>query len=80
MDEFQNSDIAEVVEAGNRAANAYLEAGYVLLRVDSHTRLMERTPSQGNTSWVRRSIIYVLGRPSDVGAIERPENRREATA
>lgn len=56
------SAIAEVVEAGKRRANAYLEHGYTLLGVYPFASLQHK----GQTDFVQKSVFYVLGRTADV--------------
>ena len=73
----QYADIVEIIEAGRRGCNFYLEHGYELLRIDITTRQRFRADK---TEWTRRDHTYVLGRPRMVGHCDppRPEPKAEA--
>ncbi|HZA21922.1 MAG TPA: hypothetical protein VFA32_04855 [Dehalococcoidia bacterium] len=66
------ADICEIVECRVSYANQCLDAGYILLYVGHVAQLDSRPAGQGNeaTSYVRRSIVYVLGRPRGVAHIQ----------
>lgn len=57
-------DVVEVVEARVKAANAYLERGYVLLSVQAVSS--GAVHQETKMFYVRRQIVYVLGRPATV--------------
>lgn len=53
----------------------YLEKGYELLRIDAVARSGRHPEGQGNGAgsyFVRRQMVYVLGRKADVTHCERP--------
>lgn len=60
--------VVEIVEAGRRNTNLYLDNGYRLLRASVTTRLLKRDA----VPWVRKDFTYVLGRSAEVAHYDPP--------
>lgn len=61
-------EYVEVIEVPKDQANHYLQAGYQLLRLMETTEEAYSHPvdGQASTFWVRKRLIYILGRPSGI--------------
>lgn len=60
--------IKEVQECGKKLANHYLEHGYLLLDIQTGTRIGKYPDDNkgGQNYFIRRNPIFVLGRPEGI--------------